>query len=83
VSNNTKARSEQLNTLAAEIAARENIDPTNPPTDNRPYYREIAERGQCHPETARTVWARYMRRARHPLNNWGGIRPGAGRKPTV
>lgn len=80
MSNNTKARSEQLNALAAEIAARENIDSTSPPADNRTYINEIADRGDCHIETARRVWARYLRRSRHPLNAWGGSRPGAGRK---
>jgi hypothetical protein len=83
MTNNTKARSEFLNTLAAEIAARENIDPTNPPTDTRPYIREIAQRGECHIETARRVWARYLRRARHPINPnaWGGAGRNQGRKP--
>ena len=80
MSNNTRARSNELNALAAEIAARESIDPAIPPADNRVYITEIMERGNCHRETARAVWARYLRRARHPVNDWGGSRPGAGRK---
>jgi hypothetical protein len=83
MSNNTKARSQQLNTLAAEIAARENVDPANPPADNRAYITKIMTRGECHRETARAVWARYLRRARHPLNSWGGAGRGQGRKPTL
>ena len=78
--NNTKARSEFLNSLAAEIAARENVDVTQI-MDSRAYINEIVERGQCHRETARAVWARYLRRARHPLNSWGGAGRGQGRKP--
>lgn len=80
--NNTRARSNELNSLAAEIAARKNVDPANPPADNRAYITEIMLRGDCHRETARQVWARYMRRARHPLNSWGGAGHGQGRKPT-
>ena len=83
MSNNTKARSEQLNTLAAEIAARDNIDVTLP-MDNRPYVIEIMTRGQFHRETARRVWARYCRRARYQLVvSWGGAGRGQGRKPKV
>jgi len=81
--NNTKARSEFLNSLAAEIAAREHVDVTQV-MDSRAYINEIVERGECHRETARAVWARYCRRARHPLNAnaWGGAGRGQGRKPT-
>ena len=79
--NNTKARSNELNALAAEIAAREKVDVTEV-MDSRPYIRELMERGNCHRETARAVWARYCRRARYSLVvSWGGVRPGAGRKP--
>jgi hypothetical protein len=79
---NTRARHEELYSLAAEIAARENINPFDPPADSRPYFTEIQERGKCHKETARGVWAKWMRRNRHPDNRstWGGSRPGAGRK---
>jgi hypothetical protein len=80
MSNNTRARSNELNALAAEIAARESIDPASPPADNRAYITEIMERGNCHRETARAVWARYLRRARHPVNSWGGAGRGQGRK---
>ena len=81
--NNTRARSNELNALAAEIAAREQVDPTEWPADNRRYIVEIMERGHCHKETARAVWSRWLRRARHPDNiaQWGGARVGAGRKP--
>ncbi len=80
---NTRFRSEQLNALAAEIAARENINPTEPPADNRVYIAEIMERGKCHRETARKVWARWLRRVRHPENiaAWGGAGRGQGLKP--
>jgi hypothetical protein len=84
VSNNTKARSQLLNALAAEIAARENVDPANPPADNRGYIAEIMSRGNCHRETARQVWARYLRRARYQLVvSWGGAGRGQGRKPKL
>lgn len=85
MSNNTRARSNELNALAAEIATREQVDPTVWPADNRPYINEIMERGHCHKETARCVWSRWLRRARHPDNiaAWGGARAGAGRKPGI
>lgn len=80
--NNTKARSEFLNSLAAEIAAREHVDVTQV-MDSRAYINEIVERGECHRETARAVWARYCRRARYQLVvSWGGAGRGQGRKPT-
>lgn len=80
--NNTKARSEFLNSLAAEIAARENVDVTKV-MDSRAYINEIVERGRCHRETARAVWARYCRRVRYQLVvSWGGAGRGQGRKPT-
>jgi hypothetical protein len=77
--NNTRERSEFLQALAAEIATREGIDVNNPPLDKRKYIQEIAERGQCHIETARTVFNRYLGHAR--WGNWGGARPGSGLKP--
>jgi hypothetical protein len=82
MSSNTKARSNELNTLAAEIAARENINPHDYDRDNRPYITEIMERGECHKETARSVWSKWLRRNRHPnmAAQWGGTREGAGRK---
>ncbi len=81
--NNTKARSEFLNSLAAEIAAREHVDVTQV-MDSRAYINEIVERGECHRETARAVWARYCRRARYKLVvSWGGAGRGQGRKPTM
>ena len=81
--NNTKARSEFLNSLAAEIAAREHVDVTQV-MDSRAYINEIVERGECHRETARAVWARYCRRARYQLVvSWGGAGRGQGRKPTM
>lgn len=81
--NNTRARSDELNALAAEIAARENVNPLDPPADNRPYINEIVTRGNCHRETARSVWARWMRRNRHPdkVGQWGGPGRGQGLKP--
>jgi hypothetical protein len=80
MSNNTKARSEQLNALAAEIAAREHIDPNNWPDDNRAYIAEISERGNCITETARSVWARWRMRHYIPGKGWGGSGRGQGRK---
>jgi hypothetical protein len=78
MSNNTRARSEQLNALAVEIAAREHVDPATPPVDNRVYIIEIMTRGGCHRETARKVWARYLRPTQH---TWGGAGRNQGRKP--
>lgn len=80
--NNTRARSNELNALAAEIAARENVNPFDFDRDNRPYIAEIMSRGNCHKETARAVWARWLRRNRHPdkAAQWGGTRAGSGRK---
>ncbi len=81
---NTKARSEQINSLAAELAAREDVDVTNPANGTR-YYAEILadmDGRQNGIEAYRQAWARYLRRARHPVNPRGGARPGAGRKPT-
>jgi len=76
MSNNTRARSNELNSLAAEIAVRDNINPADYDRDNRPIIAEIMERGKCHRETARSVWARWLRRARHPdkIAQWGGAR---------
>jgi len=79
--NNTRARSNELNTLAAEIAARENIDANNWPDDNRVYIAEIAERGNCLTETARRVWSRWRMRHYVPGNSWGGAGRGQGLKP--
>jgi len=85
--NNTKARSQQLTALAAEIAARHGLDPANPAPGGEPDFRdcvrELATLGECHIETARRVFARYMRRARHPqvANSWGGPGRGQGLKP--
>ena len=82
---NTKARHEFLYSLAAEIAAREKVNPFDWPADNRPYITEIMERGDCHKETARSVWSKWLRRNRHPDNatKWGGAGRGQGRKPTL
>lgn len=82
---NTKARSEQINSLAAELAARENVNPAEgAPRDTRYYANLLAEMDgrQNGIEAYRQAWARYLRRARHPVNPRGGARPGAGRKPT-
>lgn len=82
---NTKARSEQINSLAAELAARENVNPAEgAPHDTRYYANLLAEMDgrQNGIEAYRQAWARYLRRARHPVNPRGGARPGAGRKPT-
>jgi hypothetical protein len=82
MSSNTKARSLELQALAAEIAVREGIDVTNPPKDARAYITAIAVVGNCHPETARSTWAKHMRRARGVLvAQWGGVREGSGLKP--
>jgi hypothetical protein len=85
MSNNTKARSEQLNALAAEIAARENVDITEPQFGTR-YYADMlatADGWKCKTiEAYRSAWARFLRRSRHPLNTWGGPGRGQGRKPT-
>ncbi|WP_322508212.1 hypothetical protein [Anaerolinea sp.] len=52
--NNTKARSNQLRSMAAEIIKRENID--RPSKLTRMHIEELAQRGQCHEVTAKTVF---------------------------
>ncbi len=77
---NTKARSQFLMSFAAEIVAKEHIDPANPPAESHAYIAEIEQRGKCHRETARAVWTRYLQRARLGKTvKWGGKRQGAGR----
>jgi hypothetical protein len=86
MSNNTRARSDEIKALAAEIATRENVYVTAPAHDTRYYAELLAELDgrQNGIEAYRIAWARYLRRARHPLNEtWGGARPGAGRKPHI
>lgn len=83
--NNTKARSNFLRSIAEEIIKRENLDLENPPLDKRAYIREIAERGNCHTETARTVFNGTFGAMRWGHNNtayaaWGGAGRGQGRK---
>jgi hypothetical protein len=79
--NNTKVRSNFLRSIAEEIIKREKLDLENPPLDKRAYIREIAERGNCHTETARTVFNSVfgaLRWGRPVLAySWGGAR----RKP--
>ena len=82
--NNTKARSNFLRSIAEEIIKREKLDLENPPLDKRAYIREIAERGNCHTETARTVFNSVFGALRWGRENkaysWGGKRKNAGRK---
>jgi len=54
MSNNTKARSNRLRMIAAEIIKRENID--HPAKLARTHIAELVQRGQCHEVTARTVF---------------------------
>jgi hypothetical protein len=84
--NNTKARSNFLRSIAEEIIKREKLDIENPPLDKRAYIKEIAERGDCHIETARTVFSSVFGAMRwgNPTEaypSWGGGGRGAGRKP--
>lgn len=85
--NNTKARSNFLRSIAEEIIIREKLDLDNPPLDKRAYIREIAERGDCHIETARSIFHAVFGAMRWGYDNsayasWGGTRKGAGRKPS-
>jgi len=85
--NNTKARSNFLRSIAEEIIKREKLDLENPPLDKRAYIREIAERGDCHIETARTVFnsvfgAMRWGHSTEAYPSWGGAGRGQGRKPT-
>ena len=52
--NNTKARSNQLRSIAEEIIKRENID--RPSKLARMHIEELVQRGHCHEGTARTVF---------------------------
>ena len=84
--NNTKARSNFLRSIAEEIITRENLDLENPPLDKRAYIREIAERGDCHIETARSIFNAAFGAMRWGHENtayptWGGAGRGQGRKP--
>ncbi len=83
--NNTKARSNFLRSIAEEIIKREKLDLENPPLDKRAYIREIAERGECHTETARNVFASVFGalrwgRSTDAYASWGGAGRGQGRK---
>ena len=85
--NNTKARSNFLRSIAEEIIKREKLDLENPPLDKRAYIREIAERGDCHIETARTVFNSVFGAMRwgNPTEaypSWGVAGRRQGRKPT-
>lgn len=85
--NNTKTRSNFLRSIAEEIIRREKLDLENPPLDKRAYIREIAKRGDCHIETARTVFnsvfgALRWGRSTSAYASWGGAGRGQGRKPT-
>lgn len=82
--NNTKARSNFLRAIAEEIIIREKLDLNNPPLNKRPYLREIAERGDCHIETARHIFnavfgAMRWGRDAGAYPTWGGKRANAGR----
>ena len=85
--NNTKARSNFLRSIAVEIIKREKLDLENPPLDKRAYIREIAERGDCHIETARTIFNSVFGALRWGRENkaysWGGAGRGQGRKPML
>ena len=75
MSNNTRRRSIELATLAADIAAREQL--TELPAKNGRYVAELAQRGGISKVSARRVWYRRFRPAQ---NGWGGKRQNAGRK---
>lgn len=78
---NSKARSEQLATLAAELVAASGVSLTER-IDLRPLYKLMVDRSGCHYTTAKQHIARAMRRARfeaYPPPEWGGKREGAGR----
>lgn len=78
--NNTKARSEELQTLAAEILAASGVDVTER-VEIRPLAKLMSDKAGCHYTTAKQHIARAVRRARGKLvePGWGGYRVGAGR----
>lgn len=77
---NTKSRSEELQTLAAEILAASGADVTKG-VEIRPLAKIMADRSGCHYTTAKQHIAKAIRRARHKYQDptWGGKREGAGR----
>lgn len=77
---NTKARSEELQAMAAAIVAASGISLTER-VELRPLYKLMAEKSGCHYTTAKQHVAKAMRRARGKLveSGWGGYRKGAGR----
>jgi len=77
---NTKARSLELQALAAEIVAASGISLTEK-TGVRPLAKLMAEKSGCHYTTAKNHIAKAIRRARYALQpvEWGGKREGSGR----
>lgn len=80
MASNTKARSEELQALAAEIVAASGVSLTER-AELRPLYKLMAKKSGCHYTTAKQHIAKAMRRARGKLveSGWGGYRDGAGR----
>ncbi len=79
---NTKARSQYLQSIAAEIVAAAGIDVSvQVPADvRRRLMGQMVERAACHPDTAKRKIMRAIRLARGELvAQWGGAREGAGR----
>ena len=77
---NTKARSEELQTIAAAIVAASGVSLTER-VELRPLYKLMAKQSGCHYTTAKQHIAKAIRRARHKFQpvEWGGKRNGAGR----
>lgn len=81
---NTKARSQELATLAAEILAASGISLTET-APIRTLAKLMADRSGCHYTTAKQHITKAIRRARHDLQpiEWGGKREGAGRPKEI
>ncbi len=62
---NNNARHKFLYSLAAEIAARENISPFSDNNEAN-IVSEIMERGECSKQTARAVWGKWLLTNRRP-----------------
>ena len=79
--NNTRARSEEIQSAARALLAERAVDITQQ-VDVRTLAKELAAQANCHYDTARRHIATAVRRARGgqlPNGTWGGKRDGAGR----
>ena len=78
MSNNTKARSQEILTAAHAILSEQNIDITEG-VEIRPLAKILAPRVNCHYDTAKQAIGKAIRQKRGQLvAEWGGAREGAG-----